>query len=89
MTLQESTIYRGGQKFSPKTDGPGLGDACGATPVRVKTQDGGKSILEMVAGMWICLSERPLHAGELCRTLVVEPGSTDFNVGSFLPCRYC
>jgi len=56
-------------------DGLGLEDAYGATIERIKTQGGEKSRLGMTALMWICHSERPLEAQELCQSLAVDIGS--------------
>jgi len=61
------------------TDGSSLEDAYGRTLDRIKAQDDQKSRLGMAALMWICHSERPLAAEELCLALVVEIGSVDFN----------
>jgi len=61
------------------TDGLGLQDAYGATLDRVRAQGDQKSILGMSALMWICHSERPLRAEELCQALAVEIGSADYN----------
>ena len=61
------------------TDGLGLEDAYGATLERIKGQGGQKSILGMTALMWICHSERPMRAEELCRALAVEIGSAHCN----------
>jgi len=62
------------------TNGLGLEDAYGATLERIKAQGGQKSWLGMAALMWVCHSERPLRAEELCQALAVETGSTDHNV---------
>jgi len=77
--LRESTIYRRRELLSKITDGLGLGDAYDATIERIKAQDGDKCRLGMGALMWISHAERPLRAGELCRALAVELGSTNFN----------
>jgi len=61
------------------TDGLDLGDAYGATLDRIKAQGGHKSRLGMTTLMWLCYSERPLRAVELCHALAVEIGSTDYN----------
>jgi len=61
------------------TDGLGLEDAYGGTLDRIKEQDGQKSRLGIAALMWICHSERPLGAEELCQALMVEIGSVDYN----------
>ena len=61
------------------TDGLGLQDAYGATLDRVRAQGDQKSGLGMSALMWICHSERPLRAEELCQALAVEIGSADYN----------
>ena len=57
-----------------------MGDAYNATIERIKSQGGDKSRLGMAALMWISHAERPLSADGLCHALVVELGSTDFNV---------
>jgi len=64
------------------TDGLELGDVYGATVERIKAQDGDKSRLGMTALMWVSNAERPLGADELCHTLAVQLGSTDFDVGN-------
>jgi len=58
----------------------GLEDVYGATLGRIGTQGVERSRLGMMALMWICHSERPLKADELCHALAVEIGSTDFDV---------
>ena len=64
------------------TDGLGLGDAYGATLSRIKEQGGRKAELGMATLMWICYSERPLEAGELCHALAVEIGSPNLNTNN-------
>jgi len=64
------------------TDGLGLEDAYGATLERIKAQGSQKSRLGMAALMWVCHSERPLRAEELCHALAVQTGSTDCNADS-------
>ena len=59
------------------TSGLGLDGAYDATLDRIKRQSKGKSALGMAALMWISLSERPMHIGELCDALAVEIGSRD------------
>jgi len=59
------------------TDGLGLEDAYGATLERIKAQGDQKCRLGMTALMWICHSERPMGAEELCQTLAMEIGSAD------------
>ena len=54
-------------------------DAYRATLDRIKAQGDQKSSLGMSALMWICYSERPLRAEELCQALAVNIGSTDYN----------
>ena len=61
-------------------NGLGLDDAYGATLGRIGAQGGERSRLGMMTLMWICHSERPLEANELCHALAVEIGSTDFDV---------
>ena len=61
------------------TDGLGLEDVYGATLERIKSQGGQKSRLGMTTLMWICHSERPMGAGELCRALGVEIGLAHCN----------
>jgi len=57
-----------------------LEDVYGATLGRIKAQGGERSRLGIMALMWICHSERPLEADELCHALAVEIGSTDFDL---------
>ena len=54
-------------------------DAYRKTLDRIGAQGGQKSRLGISALMWICHSERPLRAKELCQALAVEIGSTDYN----------
>ena len=61
------------------TYGLGLEDAYGPTLNRIKGQGGYNSGLGMTALMWICYSERPLGAEEVCQALAVEIGSTYYN----------
>jgi len=61
------------------TNGLGLGDAYDATLERIKYLGGSKPKLGMAALMWVCHSERPLNASELCDALGVEIGSSDIN----------
>jgi len=74
------------------TDGLGLGGAYGATLARIVGQGGRKARLGMATLMWICHSERPLRAAELCHALAVEIGSPNFNtdnvptIGTLLAC---
>jgi len=74
------------------TDGLRLRDAYGATLNRIKRQGGEKARLGMATLMWICHSERPLGAGELCHALAVEIGSPNLNTdnvpstGTLLAC---
>jgi len=58
----------------------GLEDVYGTTHGRIRTQGVERSRLGMMTLMWICHSERPLKADELCHALAVEIGSTDFDV---------
>ena len=60
-------------------DGLGLGGAYDATLARIKEQSFPKAELGIDALMWICHSERPLGAEELCQALAVELGSIDHN----------
>ena len=74
------------------TDGLGLGGAYGATLARIKRQGGRKARLGIATLMWICHSERPLRAAELCHALSVEIGSPNLNadnvptIGTLLAC---
>jgi len=74
------------------TDGLGLGGAYGATLARIKGQGGRKAQLGMATLMWICHSERPLGAVELCHALAVEIGSPNLSpdniptIGTLLAC---
>ena len=61
-------------------NGLGLDDAYGTTLGRIEAQGGERSRLGMMTLMWICHSERPLKADELCHALAVEIGSTNFDV---------
>jgi len=61
------------------TDGLGLEDTYDTTLERIKAQGDQKSLLGVTALMWICHSERPLRAGELCQALAVEIGLADCN----------
>ena len=63
-------------------NGLSLEDAYGATLRRIQAQGGERSRLGMMALMWICHSERPLKADELCHALGVEIGSIDFDPGN-------
>ena len=73
-------------------DGVGLGDVPGATLECIRAQDEEKENLAMVALAWICYSERPLQADELCHALAVEIGEPDFDpedapsIGTLLDC---
>jgi len=69
------------------TDGLGLEDVYGATLGRIKAQGGQKSKLGMTALMWICHSERPLGAKELCQALAVEIGAIDCNADNISSIR--
>ena len=60
-------------------DGLGLGDTYETTLGRIRAQEGEKEKLAMTTLMWICHSERPLRADELCHALAVEIGSIQFN----------
>jgi len=56
-----------------------LGQAYEETLHRIRTQDGERGRLAMTTLMWICHSEKPLQAVELCHALAVEIGSTHLN----------
>ena len=77
--LQEPTIRRRREKLRIMATGLGLEGVYGATLGRIQAQGGERSRLGMMALMWICHSERPLKADELCYALAVEIGSTDFD----------
>ncbi|RPB02048.1 hypothetical protein L873DRAFT_1762725 [Choiromyces venosus 120613-1] len=77
--LQETTIHRRRNRLSAMLDGINLGDAYGVTIERITAQGGEKARLGMAALMWISLSQRPLHADELCHALAVEIGATHLN----------
>jgi len=64
------------------TDGSGLEDVYGATIERIKAQGGYKCRLGMGALMWISFAEVPLSPDELCHSLAIELGSTDFNTAN-------
>jgi len=80
--LQESTISRRREKLIKITNGLELGDVYGATIERIKSQDGDKSRLGVMALMWISHAERPLRVDEVCHALAVQLGSKDFDVGN-------
>jgi len=61
------------------TDGLGLEDVYGPTLERIKAQGGQRCKLGVTALMWICHSERPLGAEELCQALTIKIGATDCN----------
>ena len=61
------------------TDGLGLEAAYGPTLERIKAQGGQRCKLGVMALMWICHSERPLRAEELCQALAIKIGATDCN----------
>jgi len=77
--LQETSLHRRRERLRVMTDGLGLEDAYGATLQRIRGQGGQRSRFGMTALMWICHSERPLRAEELCQALAVEIGATDCN----------
>ena len=77
--MQETTIHQRRERLRVIIDGFCLGDAYRTTLDRVKAQGGQRSKLGMTALVWICHSERPLGAEELCQALAVEIGSTDYN----------
>ena len=77
--LRSTTVARRRKTLKSIKDGVGLGDAYSATLERIKAQDEERAILAMAALMWICYSERPLQADELCQALAVEIGETDFD----------
>jgi len=62
------------------TDGLGLESAYGENLGRIKGQDRPRAMLGMAALMWVCHSERPLKAVELCHALAVKIGSPNLNV---------
>jgi len=76
--LQETSLHRRRERLRVMTDGL-LEDAYGSTLQRISGQGGQKSRFGMTALMWICHSERPLRARELCQALAVEIGVTDCN----------
>jgi len=73
--LSEATIRKRRERLDLMTSGLGLDGAYDATLDRIKGQGKGNSTLGMAALMWISLSERPMHIGELCDALAVEIGS--------------
>jgi len=90
--LRGNPAARRGKILKSIKNGAGLGDAYGATLERIKAQDEEKVKLAMSALTWVCYSERPLQAGELCHVLAVEIGETDFDrknvplIGTLLDC---
>ena len=90
--LQEPTIRRRREKLRVVANGLSLEDMYGATLGRIQAQGGERSRFGMMALMWICHSERPLKADELCHALGVEIGSTYFDpdnvpsIGTLLSC---
>ena len=62
--------------------GNGLSDAYTETLTRLKAQKKNRVELGLRALMWVCYSERPLRAKELCHALGVEIGSTDLHPGN-------
>jgi len=77
--LQETTIYRRGQRLSAVKNGLGLGGVYEATLGRIKAQGGDKARLGMAALMWISHSRRPLQVDEICHALAIRIGSNDFD----------
>ena len=75
--LQETTIHGRRKRLGVIADGSGLGDAYDATLARIKAQSIRRSTLGVAALMWICHSERPLGAEELCQALAIEIGWVD------------
>jgi len=78
--LLETSIHRRRERLGGIANGLGLGGAYGATLARIEAQGIRRSSLGVAALMWICHSERPLRAEELCQALAVEIGSADYNV---------
>ena len=70
--LQEPKIRRRREKLRMMANGLSLGDAYDATLGRIQAQSGERSRLGMMALMWICHSERPLKADELCYALALK-----------------
>jgi len=80
--LEETTIHRRRERLDVIPDALILGDTYGPTLGRIEAQGGHKSKLAMSALMWICHSETPLGAEELCQALAVEIGSIDCNANN-------
>src|ERR1700761_7540161 len=64
------------------TNGLGLEAAYGPTLERIRAQGDQRCKLGVMALMWICHSERPLRAEELCQALAIKIGATDCNAGN-------
>ncbi|RPA93304.1 hypothetical protein L873DRAFT_1793731 [Choiromyces venosus 120613-1] len=78
--LAQLTIYGRRQTLHRVANGVGLEYAYGMTLARIRDQNDRRSKLGMDALMWICHSQRPLAADELCHALGVEVGGEDVNI---------
>jgi len=78
--LAEATIYWRTQTLHRVADGLGLEYAYGMTLARIRDQGRDRSKLGMDALMWVCRSERPLSADELCHALGVGVKGKDFGI---------
>ena len=77
--LRGTTIHRRRERLNAAGDRLGLEGAYEATLERIRAQEGEKVTLAMTTLMWICYSERPLLADELCHALGVEIGFSHFS----------
>ena len=77
--LQETTVRGRRERLGVIADGLGLGGAYDAMLDRIRAQCIPRWRLGVAALMWLCYSERPLRAEELCLALGVEIGSVDYN----------
>jgi len=77
--LGEVTIRQRRKKLQEIEGGKDVSDAYTAALTHLKAQKGKRVGLALRALMWVCYSERPLRAKELCDALGVEIGSTDLD----------
>ena len=77
--LAETTIHWRRQTLHRVANGLGLEYAYSMTLARIRDQGVNKSKLGMDALMWVCRSERPLGADELCHALGVGMKGKDFS----------
>jgi len=77
--LAEATIHWRRQTLYTVANGFGLEYAYSMTLARIRDQGPNRSKLGMDALMWVCRSERPLGADELCHALGVGMKGKDFS----------